>query len=88
MSLVGCAGLLHALHLSPHALPALPMPLVLVPSGSAHGARVHLQLSPSISGFTAVSCHIWEHTPQLFLSCEGTFWFMRAICEEQLRDDS
>ena len=86
MSLVGCA--LPSLHLSPHGLPALPMPLAPAPSSPARGARVPLQPSPNVSGFTALSWHIWGHSPWLFLSCEETSWLMRAICGEQLWDDS
>lgn len=86
MSLIGCA--LPSLHLSRHALPALSMPLAPAPSSPTRGARVPLQPSPNISSFSALSWHIWGHTPRIFLSCEGTFWLIRAICGEQLWDDS
>lgn len=86
MSFLGCA--LPSLHLSPHTLPALPTPLTPAPSGPTRRARVPLQPSPNVSGFTALSLRIWGHTLRLFLACEGTFWLMRAICGEQLWNDS
>ena len=86
ISLIGCALL--SLHLSPRTLPALPTPLAPALTSPACGARVPPQPSPNISGFTALSWHIWGHSPWLFLSCEGTFRLMRAVFEEQLWDGS
>lgn len=86
VSLAGCAS--PSLHLSPRALPAPPMPLAPAPTGPTRGARVPLQPSPGVSGFTALSWRIRGQTPWVFLNFEGTFWLMRAICGEQLWDDS